>query len=174
MPHGHGTAHSSNESSSVSPTIVCGKVCVATKESAEKKRADEAARKAEQESLANAANRTLAYLGAHLAAGGTFCWVLCGGAQVAQGGLWGSVGGLGFGGFGKVVGWTSATPQEQGSVSYSLCIALGEGGCVSFGEKGKSGSGKWWLGVAYAPGIGAFADMNYSHEILPYNKSWSD
>lgn len=164
--------HHTNTKKTLSTAIVCGRVCVVTKENAEKKKADDAARKAERKRLANAADRTVAYLGDHLAAGVTGCMVICVGAQVAQGGLWPSVGGLGFGGFGKVVGWTSATPEEQGSTSYSLCIALGEGGCISFGEKGHSGSGKWWLGVSYAPGVGAFAGINYDHEVLPYNKSW--
>ncbi|MEV0734831.1 hypothetical protein AB0I51_02460 [Streptomyces sp. NPDC050549] len=88
----------------LSTTIVCGRICVVTKESTAKKKADEAARKAERKRLANAVDRTVSYLGDHLTAGVTGCMVVCVGAQVAQGGLWPSVGGLGFGGFGKLVG----------------------------------------------------------------------
>ncbi|MGC0406721.1 hypothetical protein RKD27_009365 [Streptomyces sp. SAI-126] len=161
------------KSSSLSTAIVCGRVCVVTKENAEKKKEDEAAAKAERARLASAADKSLGYLDGHIGAGFTVCWVLCGGGQYAHGGAWGSIGGLGFGGFGKAVSWATATPEEQGSVSYSLCVALEQGGCINFGEEGHSGSGKWWFGLSYAPGVGAFASMNYSHEIAPWGKSWS-
>ncbi|MFF3140529.1 RHS repeat domain-containing protein [Streptomyces sp. NPDC057927] len=112
------------------------------------------------------------YLWNHVGIGGSFCYVICGSLQLSQGHLWLSVGGIGFGGWGKFGVWSSATPQEQGPVSYGLCGALGEGGCAIGGERGQSGSGKWWGGLEYTPGVGGFAGINYSHQIVPFSDQW--
>jgi RHS repeat-associated protein len=114
------------------------------------------------------------YADQHLNTGISYCMVLCEGTTYAQHAIWQSVGGIGFGGFGRFAGWTSVSPQRQAATYYNACAALGLGLCVTGGEVGHSGEmrPKFWFGISLAPGLGASVGINYSHQIIPYSKSW--
>jgi hypothetical protein len=88
--------------------------------------------------------------------GGELCFVLCGSITYQDGTVQASVGGLGFGGFGKVIGADAYKPDKSALWSFGACASLDFGGCVQ-GTRNSSGNIRYGGGATV--GEGAFAGL---------------
>ncbi|MGW2473386.1 RHS repeat-associated core domain-containing protein [Streptomyces sp. NPDC001665] len=105
--------------------------------------------------------------------GAEYCFVVClGVSQAGDGKRYLNVGAVGFGGRGKAAGGATAKSGDQSWFSLQGCASLGHGACGQVGTRSdanlgtmspdQAGTGDYWYGGSYAPGVGFFAGVNVS------------
>jgi hypothetical protein len=103
----------------------------------------------------NVTNEVLGAVAGHGYVGVSVCWIVCAGGTFQNGEFDLSVGGIGFGIFGKVAGFNAFVPQKAEPWTFGACAALDIGGCVQVAKQGRHIG--WGGGIA--PGIGGFVGL---------------
>jgi RHS repeat-associated protein len=108
----------------------------------------------------------LPWLNRYAFVGIQICVIVCSEVSYQNGDFQNSFGGLGFGGFGKFVGFNSYTPQESQPWTFGGCASLDVGGCVQGSIMRGSNNIKYGASLnigegAYFGGMATLSSFNF-------------
>lgn len=115
----------------------------------------------------------------YVAVGVSGCFILCAGVTFQNGDVQISAGGLGFGGFSKVVGMNAYKPQDTAPWSAGVCGGFVVAACAQTTKRTGSGSERWGGSVGIGGGffvgdmvtllnIGAHGISSFGHTLISW------